>query len=114
MCPHSWQVLHEFYANAHRKIGVSETLARTAVETLAAWGPAEVTLGLLQQSWKWMDSAQISYWDSLILSAAERSGCRWLLSEDFQTGRKFEQVAIVNPFLSTPTDFGLASQVEGR
>jgi predicted nucleic acid-binding protein len=114
MCPQSWLVLHEFYANAHRKIGLSETLARTAVETLAAWRPAEVTLGLLQQSWKWMDSAQISYWDSLILSAAERSGCRWLLSEDFQTGRKFEQVAIVNPFLSTPTDFGLASQVEGR
>ncbi len=37
--------------------------------------------------------------------AAESSGCKYLLSKDFQAGRKFEEVMVVNPFLSGPEDF---------
>ena len=103
----SWQVLHEFYANAERKVRVARLPARKTVEVFAQWQPAGMSLGVIQQGWRWMDHAQLSYWDSLIVAAAERAGCGWLLSEDFQSGRSFGPVTVVNPFLQTPEDFGL-------
>lgn len=98
----SWQVLNEFYANATGKMRASPAIARTMVESYARWQPVDFSLGLLQSAWHWIDHASISYWDALILAAAERSGCRWLLSEDFQEGRKFGMVQVVNPFRTKP------------
>ena len=54
-----------------------------------------------------MDRAGIPYWDSLIVAAAEVAGCSYLLSEDFQEGRKFGSVTVVNPFHSSPSELGL-------
>lgn len=98
----SWQVLQEFYYNAVLKLGVPADQARIAVSSWSEWRPPEVTLGLFQRAWFWMDQARISFWDALIVSAAERAGCRWLLSEDFQSGRQFGAVTVVNPFESDP------------
>jgi len=102
----SWQVLHEFYANAERKMGLARLPARKMVESFAQWRPVEMSLGLIQQSWHWMDQAQLSYWDSLIVAAAERAGCAWLLSEDFQRGCRFGGVTVVDPFRQEPEGFG--------
>jgi predicted nucleic acid-binding protein len=44
-----------------------------------------------------MDSAQLTYWDALILAAAQRSGARYLLSEDFQTNHRYDGVEVLNP-----------------
>jgi predicted nucleic acid-binding protein len=43
---------------------------------------------------------QLGIWDAVILSAASRSGCRLLLSEDFQEGFTWAGVTVVNPFAS--------------
>jgi predicted nucleic acid-binding protein len=40
----------------------------------------------------------LSWWDSLIVSAAIRGGCDRLLSDDLQHGRKIRSVKIINPF----------------
>ena len=98
----SWQVLHEFYANAIRKTGTPAREARKALTLFTQWQPAAVTLGLIDRAWYWMDEAQLSYWDSLILASAERYGCPWLLSEAFQAGRKYESLIVVNPFEQAP------------
>jgi predicted nucleic acid-binding protein len=50
-----------------------------------------------------MDRAGIPYWDALILAAAETAGCRRLLSEDFQEGRRFGTIEVVTPFRSDPS-----------
>ena len=99
----SWQVLNEFYVNATRKAGLNREPAREIVRSLTQWMPCETTPGLLERAWHWSDRAQLSYWDSLILAAAERTGCRWLLSEDFQEGRTFEGVTVVHPFRRGPS-----------
>jgi predicted nucleic acid-binding protein len=98
----SWQVLQEFYYNAVLKLGVPPDRARIAVSAWSEWRPPDVTLGLFERAWFWMDQARISFWDALIVSAAERAGCRWLLSGDFQSGRQFGAVTVVNPFQSDP------------
>ncbi len=110
----SWQVLHEFYVNAIRKMRVSKKLARQLTEDFAQWRPPEMTIGLIRRAWHWSDQAQLSHWDSLIVAAAERMQCSWLLSEDFQTGRRFDSVTIVNPFLHTPEEFGLNARKPAR
>lgn len=98
----SWQVLHEFYANAVRKTGVSAPEAREAVMIFSRWQPAGMNAAVVERAWYWMDRAQLSYWDGLILASAERLGCRWLLSEDFQNGRDYEGVMVINPFTRLP------------
>ncbi len=103
----SWQVLHEFYANAEPKMRLARPEARRLVETLAEWQPRETSMELIQRAWHWMDQAQIPYWDGLIVAAAERAGCAWLLSEDFQNGRHFGSLTVVNPFFRNPNEFGV-------
>lgn len=106
----SWQVLHEFYANAIRKLRTPSTKVRATVEIFNTWQPIEMSFGLIQRAWYWMDTAQLSYWDSMIVAAAERAGSRWLLTEDFQEGQKLGAITIVNPLRSSPLDFGLRPQ----
>lgn len=106
----SWQVIHEFYSNAVHKLGVPPKVAREAVEQWAEWNPQTPNLPAIQRAWHWCDTAQIHFWDALIVAAAEQSDCRWLLSEDFQAGRRFGTVTVVNPFLRQPSEFGLASR----
>ena len=98
----SWQVLHEFYVNAVRKAGVETKRARDVIELLICWQPVDTSAMLIHRAWFWMDQAGISYWDGLIVGAAEQLGCRWLLSEDFQTGRTYGATTIVNPFATSP------------
>jgi predicted nucleic acid-binding protein len=106
----SWQVLHEFYANACRKSGVPALEAREAVAVFSRWRPGGMNLSVVERAWYWMDRAQLTYWDSLILASAERLGCSIILSEDFQTGRNFEGLLVVSPFEQSPEDLKLSIQ----
>jgi len=100
----SWQVLNEFYVNATRKLRAPAPVARAVVASYARWPVTDFSLQLIERAWYWADHAEISHWDALILAAAERSGCRWLLSEDFSHGRKYGTVQVVNPFRAEPDE----------
>lgn len=67
----------------------------------------DITLGLVQQAWHWTDAAQLTYWDALILAAAQRAGARYLLSEDFQSNSRYDHVQVLSPFDHSPSEFGL-------
>ena len=41
---------------------------------------------------------RLSFWDALIVVAAQKGGASILYSEDFNTGQKFDGVSIENPF----------------
>lgn len=104
----SWQVVHEFYSNAVRKLSVPKNVARLAVDQLMEWNPEPPMHATIQRAWHWCDSAQLNFWDALIVAAAEQAGCRWLLSEDFHDGRRFGAVNVVNPFGRAPAEFGFS------
>jgi predicted nucleic acid-binding protein len=101
----SWQVLNEFYANATKRMQVPATVARETTEAYCEWQPSDLTRSLLRRAWHWVDRADASYWDALILASAENAGCRWLLSEDFQADRQYEAVRAINPFYRRPEEF---------
>lgn len=99
----SFQVLGEFYVNAVRKQPAARDEARAEVRDLLAWNPLTVDAPLLEQGWRIQDRYQLSYWDALIVAAAKASSCRYLLTEDLQTGQKLDGVEVVNPFLQRPS-----------
>jgi predicted nucleic acid-binding protein len=98
----SWQVIQEFYWNALRKYRAAPAKARDFVRLMSEWNPPDVTITLIERAWHWTDQAQVTFWDALIVAAAERTQCRYLLSEDFQSGRQFGPITVVNPFKTAP------------
>jgi predicted nucleic acid-binding protein len=98
----SFQVLGEFYVNAVRKRPSAREEARAEVRDLLAWNPVVANAALLERGWKIQDRYQLSYWDALIVAAAKAASCRYLLTEDLQSGQELDRIEVLNPFLRTP------------
>lgn len=94
----SFQVLQEFYYQASKQFPSAKPRIRAEVEALLTWHPVEMNGELLRSAWGVQDRFRISFWDALIVAAARTASCRYLLSEDFQTGQDFDGVEVVNPF----------------
>ena len=73
-------------------VDIDAQLVERAIETLRRYG--------------------ISYWDALIVAAAEHSGCRKLLSEDLNSDQLYHGIVVVDPFV-TVTD-GVQSAPAGQ
>jgi len=102
----SYQVLQEFYVTVTAKLkrALEPDAARLDIRTLLAWHPLPVDTRVLEGAWLLQDRYGFSWWDALIMAAAQAAGCRYLLSEDFQSGMKVGDLMIINPFRITPTD----------
>ena len=100
----SVQVLNEFYVTVTRKLNPAMPAAdaRADVVDLQAWDPVPLSAGLLNQAWAIEDRFRLSYWDSLIVAAAQSSGCSHLLTEDLQDAFDIGGVTVVNPFIHPP------------
>ncbi|HRA01431.1 MAG TPA: hypothetical protein PLJ62_14595 [Thermoflexales bacterium] len=42
--------------------------------------------------------SQISFWDALIVAAAEKANCEYIFSEDLNDGQLYRGIKIVDPF----------------
>jgi predicted nucleic acid-binding protein len=98
----SWQVLHEFYVNALCRLKLPPRFARETVTLFSTWHPVDTSPALVERAWYWIDEAKVSYWEALIVAAAERSGATVLLTEDLHDGRRFDGLVAVNPFGLNP------------
>ncbi len=98
----SFQVLQEFYVKVSQKRLSTVDNARAEIRDLLTWKPVPVTAGLLEQGWKIQDRYRLSFWDSLIVAAAKAASCRFLLTEDLQSGQDFDGLLAINPFLRDP------------
>jgi predicted nucleic acid-binding protein len=96
----STQVLQELYVTETRK-GKSNMTAAKVLEYVDSYalGPIVVPgYDDFRNAMKLSDSAQISYWDALIVIAAGMAGCGTLYTEDLNHGQTINGVLIVNPF----------------
>lgn len=97
----STQVLQEFHVNATRKISkpLPPAEVREVIAEYAVWRVhAPSTQDILEAS-RIAEAETTSFWDALIVVAAQRTGATEVLSEDLQHGRRFGSVTIRNPFL---------------
>ena len=105
----SFQVLQEFFVTVTEKLtpGLDSENARRDVRSLLAWHPIHVDGRVLEGAWFIQDQHKVSWWDALILSAAQVAGCRYLLSEDLQENQELGDLRIVNPFRTAPESLSL-------
>ena len=96
----SAQVLGEFFNTVTRKIAhpLSDDEAEEVIREVAILPVVELDLPLVQRAISTCRRYQISYWDSLIIAAAERAGCTRILSEDLNQGQSYNGILVVNPF----------------
>lgn len=100
----SFQVLREFYVAVTRKLtpGLPPDVAHGDVRALLAWHPVAVDAGVLHAAWDVEKRFRLSFWDALIVGAAQIAECDHLLTEDLQDGQRFGPVQVVNPFTQSP------------
>lgn len=96
----STQVLQELCVNLRRKasppLGVEET--RRLLQDYQTWEVVVNAPDAVGQALDLESRYQISFWDALILHAAEIAGATTLYSEDLGDRQKFGSVQVVNPF----------------
>jgi predicted nucleic acid-binding protein len=100
----SFQILQEFYVTVTEKLkpGLDSAEARSDVRSFLAWRPITIDGRVIEGAWLIQDQLKFSWWDALILSAAQVAGCRYLLSEDLQENQELGQLTILNPFRTDP------------
>jgi predicted nucleic acid-binding protein len=97
----STQVLQELCINLRRKAGnplpVEEV--RLLIRDYSTWEVVTNTPESVLQALDIEMRYKTSFWDALILQAAERSGASILYSEDLATGQRYGSIQIVNPLI---------------
>jgi len=97
----STQVLQELCINLRRKIShplpVDEV--RLLIRDYATWEVVTNTPESVLQALDIELRYKTSFWDALILQAAESSGASILYSEDLATGQRYRAVRVINPLI---------------
>lgn len=96
----SIQVLQEFYVTVTRKLAIkiSSQEARSIIETYRAWPVFLPTVDDVLAASEVEENYKLSFWDSLIVVAAQKLGATNLASEDLQDGQQIGSLKIINPF----------------
>jgi len=99
----SAQVLGEFFVTVTRRIPDPLTVgeAQEAVCALQGLPVVDVDGAMVDRAIDTLRQYQISYWDALILAAAERAECEAVLSEDLSAGQMYHGVRVGNPFAAS-------------
>lgn len=96
----STQVLQEFVVYLRHKVahplGAQET--RRVLQDLMGWNVFVNTAESILQALEIAERYQISFWDGLIVQAAEGAGAEILYTEDLSHGQTYGGVRAVNPF----------------
>ena len=95
----SAQVLSEFFTVVTRRIPspLSIQEAEDALNLISVLPVIEIDLWLVRRAIGIHRDYRITYWDSLIVAAAERAECVQIFSEDFNPGQSYNGVVVVNP-----------------
>jgi predicted nucleic acid-binding protein len=94
----STQVLQEYYNTLVRKMNLSPPNAKAKILLLQQLETVSVSTSIIYSAIDLHSAASLSFWDALIIAAAQSAGCNEIWSEDLQDGRSFGTVTVRNPF----------------
>lgn len=99
----STQVLQELCVNLRRKMARPWTVEETKdlISTYLDWQIVVNTPDSVIHAMAIETRHHISFWDALIIDAAEKSGSSILYSEDLSDGQLYGSVRVVNPLTET-------------
>jgi predicted nucleic acid-binding protein len=96
----STQVLQELAVNLRRKAGnpLDAKATRDVVSDYLAWQVVVNGGDSILEALEMEARYQISFWDALIIQAAQTAGADVLYSEDLSDGQRYGSVKVENPF----------------
>lgn len=96
----STQVLQEVWVNIRRKAArpVSRKEAVRLLELYSRWQVVVNTTESVLDAVHLEERYSISFWDALIVQAANSAGVSTLYSEDLKAGQRYGAVTVVDPF----------------
>ena len=100
----STQVLQELCVNLRRKVKRPLPMEelRQIIRDYSRWELVSHTAESIIEALALEVRYRISFWDALILQAAESCGASILYSEDLSSGQRFGTLLVVNPFAGPP------------
>lgn len=98
----STQVLEEFYVCVTGKIPqpLKPDRARDIVADLGTWQVARLEVSDVLKASRLSERFRLSFWDGLILAAAQKEDAQIVWSEDFSHGQNYDEVTVRNPFVT--------------
>jgi len=95
----STQVMQEFYTAATTKLGADPLITKDVLRSLERFEIVIITPGLIKDAVDCSIINRLSFWDALIVTAAEAAKCEILWTEDLNNGQIIRGVRIENPLL---------------
>jgi predicted nucleic acid-binding protein len=96
----STQILQEYFAAATRKLSVPAEVARRKLELFARLAVVKIDVPDILSAVDLHRLHKISFWDALVVRAAQEGGCAILYSEDLHASWNIDGLRVVNPFRS--------------
>jgi predicted nucleic acid-binding protein len=108
------QSLAEFYAVATRRLRMPPRIAADQVrDWLDLFESAPATRTALRSAVVEAEAGRFSFWDALLLSAADEAGCAVVLSEDMGEGARLGEVVVRSPFTADGAPSSTARRLLG-
>lgn len=96
----STQVLQEFFVCVTKKIPepLSIETAKSIVSDYLKWDTVVIGGDSIIEAIDICSAHKYSFWDSMVIASALRSGAKTILSEDFSDRQRIKGILIKNPF----------------
>jgi predicted nucleic acid-binding protein len=78
---------------------LSKSVAREVVRHYAEWVHSTVTPATVVRGSEISEAWKLSFWNGMILAAAQQDGATELLTEDLQHGQTVAGIRVINPFI---------------
>ena len=95
----STQVIKEFYVIASTILKADSFIIKSIVHNFRNLEVVNNDLELIEQAIDISTISRLSFWDSLIIAAAEKANCEFVFSEDMNPGQTYRGLMLVNPFV---------------
>jgi len=99
----STQVVQEFYVVATRKLQIEPLKAKDIIHSLRHMEIVLIDINDINRAIDGNILWQVSFWDALIIIAAQKARCDVLYTEDMNHGQIFDTLKVCNPFLQSAT-----------
>jgi predicted nucleic acid-binding protein len=93
----STQILQEFYVACTTKLKIKPILVKGMMHGFENMEVVAVGPDLINEAVDTSIQYHISFWDSLVIVAAESAKCQFLITEDLNEGQVIRSVKIQNP-----------------
>ena len=91
-------MLQEYFSASTRKLKIPADKVQRKIELLSHLEIASIAHQDIVRAIELHRLHSFSFWDALIVTMAQKTGCTVLYSEEMQQGQKLKGLRIVNPF----------------